>query len=226
MRFLIGFLLLCPVTLIAQHKVTFKVSNQKTIYSILPADSVLWAHQPTKILLSIKGRKKDFHLTLINGTVTAKDNIYYLKVDSGVKTMLTVLEKLPNGKNKVAFSKTYTVKYIADPVAYVCGIKSDSIIDKEQLLRDDIIYAYSSYYKTRLKVLSFNFIYVAGERVDTLFTRGCHFNLVMRREINKLVPGNVVFFNKIQCQLPNGNIKELRPVTLYINDTKRYRVGY
>lgn len=226
MRFIILYLLFWPAVLLAQHEVTFKVKSQKTVYTILPVDSFLWAHKPTKIILRTKGKKKAFHLTLINGTVTGKDSIFYLKVDSGAKTMLTVLEKLPNGKNKVAFSKTFTIKYIPEPVAYVCGIKSDSIIDKEQLLREDIIYAYSSYYKTKLKILSFNFIYVAGEKVDTLFTKGCHFDLVMRREINRLVPGNVVFFNKIQCQLPDGNIKELKPVTLYINDTRKYRVGY
>lgn len=209
-----------------QSPLIFKVRGVKSAFSIFPDDTVIWAGKHKNIKLRTTDKKKRYILTLEGGQVRGQDSAYSLFINTGVSTVLTVYEKLPENRSRTVYSKRYHVKHIPDPVVYICGVKTDSVIDKEQLIREDLVYAHSEFHKTLVRVKSFEIIVASGDKRDTISTTGDRFNLEMRRRINNLVLGDVVYFEQIHCLLPDGTNKLLKPVMIFIDDTDKYKVGY
>jgi hypothetical protein len=75
-------------------------------------------------------------------------------------------------------------------------------------------------------VSGFELIYVNGQAMDTLRSANAHFSIEMRRRIHQLKPGDLLYFEKVKCQLPDGKSKTLRPIQLFIDDTDKFKVGY
>lgn len=213
-------LLLIPALLFAQQKdkrLTFKLKSQKATYAVFPADTVIWVERPLQVKLRIAGdRKKNLQVHLHNGTISLKDSIYTLQVNTGKKALLNVYEKQPGGKNKIVFSKTYHIMRIPDPVVYVCGVKSDSAISISQILREDAVWAYSAYFKKKLPVLAFGLVLPNDGSFDTLYSSSNHFSLPMRHKLNIVAPGAVLNFFNVRCRMPDLKQKVLKPAQIFI----------
>jgi hypothetical protein len=210
--------------------VTFHVRNSHSRYQVFPADSILWAEVDNPITIRAKGKKKEISVLLQGGQLKkapGNDSLFSARVDDTVSmALLTISERLEGGKLKLVYTKPYTIKRIAPPVLYVCGVKTDSVIDKQQLIEDDILYAKSERYKFKLLIRSFDMINVKENSYDTLHSRNNHFSIEQRRQIYRLQPGNMLYFENILCQMPTGEVVKLRSVQLFVDETNKYKVGY
>ena len=227
------FFILCVISsaLFSQsdngNEFVFKVSHPKVTYSVWPADSEMWTERLNPVIVRQSGQRKPFKLRLTGGTIQkgGSDSLYFARVDSAPKVLLSVLER-SKGQWKVVFSKIYHVKRIPDPIIYVCGVKTDSVIDKQQLIEEDMLTGYSTHYKKYVKINGFNMIFMNGESADTLTSTNSHFTLEMRRRIHVLTPGNMLFFDKVKCEMPDGKTRIPETIQVFIADTGKYKVGY
>jgi hypothetical protein len=223
-------LLLMPTILFAQkgvkRMVTFNLKSPKTFYTIFPSDTILLYGKPNEIKLRVSGnKKKSYSLCITNGTISGSDSSYVIHVSSGLQALLVITEKQPDGSRKEVLNKRYYIKRIPEPYVLVCGVKGDSVISSNKLFRDDLLWAYSPHHNKKLKVVSFQAVLPNGESVDTLNSDVNHFTLDMRRDITKLKPGDIVYFNNIICEMPDGEKKMLKPIQIYIEDENKLKTG-
>ncbi|HXC06727.1 MAG TPA: hypothetical protein VNZ86_18345 [Bacteroidia bacterium] len=209
--------------------VTFRVTRSAVTYEVFPKDSILWGNQENKIQIRAHGKKRTAYVMLEGGHLAAvrnNDSLYTATVnDTVVTALLSIREKMADGGSRLVFSKPYRIKRIPPPVLYVCGVKTDSVIDKQQLIVEDLLYARSEQYKFRLIIESFDMIVLSEKGESRFHSVNNHFTLEQRREIHKLVPGNTLFFENIRCLMPSGEVKTLKPVQIFIDDTNKYKVG-
>jgi hypothetical protein len=214
-------------------KVTFHVTGRATAaYQVFPKDSILWGGESNGIRIRASGKKRDAFVVLEGGAIKnfpGNDSMYTATVnDSAVSALLCILERggTRGEKPLLVFSKPYVIKRIPPPVLYVCGVKTDSVIDKQQLIDENLLYAKSAASKSPLLIESFDMIFVNGKEERILHSGDNHFTIEQRKEIRMLTPGNVIYFEKIRCVLPKGAIITLKPVQIYVDETNKFRVGY
>jgi hypothetical protein len=145
--------------------------------------------------------------------------------DTVTQVLLSIREKLPDGKSKIVFTKPYRIRRIPPPVVYICVVKSDSVIDREQLIVQDLVYVRSSSFSFRLVIESFDMLFTNSNGDVTLHSSNNHFTIEQRREIYKLVPGSLVYFENIRCLMSKGETISLQPVQIYVEETNKYKEG-
>ncbi|MFI5149501.1 MAG: hypothetical protein ACHQRM_07175 [Bacteroidia bacterium] len=209
--------------------VTFHVSKGLSTYEVFPKDSILWGGQENTIRVRAKGKKRNAYVILEGGRlkpVSKNDSMFVATVnDTVVVALLSIREKNADGTTRLAYTKPYRIKRIPPPVLYVCGVKTDSVIDKQQLIEEDLLYARSVQFKFRLVIESFDMTFITEKGDKALHSSNNHFTIEQRREIHKLLPGNTISFDNIKCRMPSGEVQTLKPVQIYIDDTNKYRVG-
>jgi hypothetical protein len=235
-----AFLIFCSLSSLVSKaqksdtaKVTFHVTGrQYATYEVFPKDSLLWGAELNGIRIHASGKKREAYAVLEGGMISRQpgnDSMYIATVkDTVVSALLCIFEKgmFPDEKARLVYTKPYRIKRVPPPVLYVCGVKTDSVIDKQQLIEDDLLYAKSTSSKSPLLIESFDIIFVNGSSDRTLHSPSNHFTIDQRKEIRLLKPGNVIYFENVRCVLPKGVIITLKPVQIYVDETNKYRVGY
>ncbi len=222
--FIIMILMLLATSLEAQNA-SIKAKKTKWKIDVSSADSILWIGSENALTVNIEG-ENNFLVEIKDARWRVAGNKYLVQVFAEGATTFTVYEKLPNKKMRSVYTKLYQVKKIPEPIVYVCGVKNDSVIDKQQIIQDDIVTAISPFYQKQLSVLGFDVIFPFGEEVDTLTSTNNHFTLDMKRRIHYLTPGSILYFDNVYCALPDGKIQKLKPFQIFIDETNKYNVGY
>ncbi len=223
--FIISYILL-SVSARAQVKdATIKIKKAKWDVRVRPADSILWIDKENHVEINVEGGS-NYLVNVKDGKIKHRGNKYTLNVFTEGAEMLTVSEKLPNKKGKTIFTKLYQVKRIPDPVAFVCGVKSDSVIEKQQIINDNKVTAIHPFYKMELAVLGFDVIFTFGGKIDTLTSTNSHFTIDMRRRIYYLTSGSILYFENIYCAMPDGRIQKIKPFEIFVTETNKFKVGY
>lgn len=222
--FIIMILVLLATSLEAQNA-SIKAKKTKWKIGVNSADSILWIGFENILTVNIEGGS-NFLVEIKDARWRVVENKYLVQVFAEGAVTFTVYEKLPNKKMRPVYTKIYEVKKIPDPIVYVCGVKKDSVIDKQQIIKDNILTAISSFYKKQLPVLGFDVIFPFGEDGDTLTSANNQFTLDMKRRIHYLTPGSILYFDNVYCALPDGKIQKLKPFEIFIDETNKYNVGY
>ncbi len=212
-------------TTVQDSLLVFKVRNPVSEYTLIPNDSVLASEKKTNIKIRSSSKEKPFKVTMEGARIKRADSIFSIYPDSSQAALLTILEYQKN-KWRPVKTKLYKIKHPPEPVVIVCGVKADSVIDKQQLIQEDKVAVYAAQYKSYLPVKGFELIYVNGDSMDTLKSANSHFTLDMRRRIHLLKPGDLIYFEKVRCQLPDGKLKTMRAIQIFIDETNKFKVGY
>lgn len=225
-RLSVILLLLLSVFAKAQTGTTIKI--KKTIWkiSISPeTDTILWIGKNNQLEIKVEGGS-NYHVEIRDGKIMNKGNQYFIEVFTEGAATLTVYEKLPNKKMKPLYTKLYEVKRIPEPTPYVCGVKADSVIDKLQMVHDNILTAFDSFNKKVLRIVGFEMIFSFSGQSDTLTSCDNHFTFDMKRRIYYLTSGSILYFENVKCAMPDGKVKELKPFEIFVNDSDKYKIGY
>ena len=222
--FYISAFILLSVASIAQNT-TVRAKKIKWNISVVSTDTVLWIDKENILQITVEGGS-NYLIDIKDAKWKAAGNKYLVKVFDEGATTITVFEKLPNNKMKPVYTKLYKVKRIPDPVPYVCGVKADSVIDKEQLINENNLTAINPLNKKAVPVKGFDLIFSYADQSDTLRSTDNHFTLAMKRRIYYLAPGSMLYFDNVYCSMPDGKVHKLQPIEIYIDETNKYKVGY
>src|SRR5262245_14296598 len=92
---------------------TMKVQTMKSTVAIVPSGDVLYLNEANTITVRYKGRNKLGKVELLGGTVAKApemgDTVFTLNITTGVEAVLSVYEKMKDGKQQLLFNKKYKV---------------------------------------------------------------------------------------------------------------------
>ena len=222
---ILSFILVSLAFFAQDTNTTIKIKKIKWKVLLSPSDSILWINKENQVKINVEGGK-NYCVNIKDGKIKCNENNYSIRVSTEGAAVLTIYEKLPNKKMKPLYTKLYQVKSIPDPVAYVCGVKNDSVIDKQQIIDDNELTAIHPFYNIKLPVLGFDVIFTIGGKIDTLSSNSNHFTVDMRKRIYYLKSGSILYFENVYCGMPDGKIQKIKPFEIFVTETNRYKVGY
>jgi hypothetical protein len=230
LRHLLALLILAFTTRAAAQTDTFVVKGTPTVITVTPDRSFLYLNEDNVLRIQYKGKHKLGKVEFKGGTVTLRDSLYVINATTGVEGVLVVYEKLKNGNERIAWSKTYKLFGREIPEPDLCGIKNDSFIDKFTVIAAGRIYARQRASRDRYEVTSFT-LYLRNpktKKLDTLKADGSMLTPRMKQKIDSLnVSGNggVLMFDDIKAKGPNGKVIELPPLRVFLVEEKKTRIG-
>jgi hypothetical protein len=220
-------LLLCSFQLWAQQD-TFIVRNTPTAVRVIPDRSFLYLNENENVQIIYKGKNKLSRAELLGGTATKRDSLYVLNATTGAEAVLVVYEKLKNGTEKVAFSKTYKLYGRETPRLYLDGVANDSVADKFRIIALGNVQAKQKYGNDPYVVVSFKLYIRSATGFDTLSTKGSKLTPAMKQKIDALdvkKNGGMLMFEEIKAMDPKGNIIDLPPLRIFLQDPKNMKFG-
>ena len=219
--------IMCLTNVRAQNNTfTFKVRNPRSEVVVQHRDSVLYTDHNNVLKIKVTGKNKLGPVHLQGGKLRRYRSSFLATVEEGLQAVLTVYVIKPNGELELGLSKIYPIVQLSDPVPHFGGVKSDSIIHRDDLLAKGTMYAKLTRFggTAILPVVSYDMLIINDGRVDTLSVNGGKLTIEMRRHIQTLRPGNPLSFMKIKCRMEDGEIRELGDMRLFVDCTPRYDV--
>ncbi|MCW3082748.1 MAG: hypothetical protein JWP12_114 [Bacteroidetes bacterium] len=219
------FLFLLSMVLSGQTAVdSIKVKKVKWAVTI-KSDSVFWIGKANPVTIDVKGGM-NYAVNIKGGTISKKPGGYVAYAQEEGAVTVAVYEKLPKNKMRVLATKLIPVKRIPVPQIFICGVQADSVIDKEQIIQDNVVTAYHPYYKVALPVVGFDMVLPMGTDSAKLTSPNNHFTIEMRKHIYGIKSGTLIYFENVYYLLPDGSKEKIDAFGVYITETNKYKVGY
>jgi hypothetical protein len=223
--FILIYFFIFSLGLQAQSQERIRVKKVKWEVSISAKDSIFWIRMDNPVSIKVKGGT-NYVIDLKGGTLVKKGESYFVKVTEEGAATISVIEKLANKKMRIVFTKLFPVKRIPRPLFFVCGVKADSVIDKQQIIEENVITAFHPFYKKNIQVLGFDLVLPGGGNTVNLTSTNNHFTPEMKKRIYSLKSGTILYFENVYFQLPDGEIEKLNSFQLFVSETNKYKVGY
>jgi len=203
---------------------TFKVSKPKSEIKLHTSDSVFHINKNNPLFVEITGKNKVYRVTAINGTVKRKPNNYFeIRFENPGETVIKVFEKTPNGKMQLGLSEAFKVVSPPKPKVFVCGVKSDSVIDRKHLIKVAELNAELKNSRITPAIMSFDIILPDN---DTIHVVGAKFPVQLKNRLLEIEEGQVLTFINIKVLMPNREIAIVQEVMVFIAKTDQYSVGH
>ena len=155
--FTIALMFLYTFELYTQN-INSSITIKKTKWNIAinpTNDSILWIDIENKLTINVEG-ETNYCVDIRDGKIRHNGNKYIIQVFNEGAATITVCELLPNNKKKVVFTKLYEVKKIPHPTPFVCNVKRDSVIDKLQIIHENIVTVKHPFYQQEIPVVGFD----------------------------------------------------------------------
>jgi len=210
------------------NTVVFQVAKKEFPVSIDPDTSILWISRTNHFKINIGDEGTIDRVTIDNGRVYRLDSSHFdFVVKEGASAVVSVYRRLPKGKSKLAATHKYDIRRVPNPVVYVAGVRSDSVIDRQQLIDNGRVKAKIEGFEKQfpVRVVSFRMISYNGTNIDTLQARNNSLTIPMRRSIHRLNPGSVLYFDEVKCIGEDGKMYTARPAQVFLDETNQFKVG-
>lgn len=221
-------LTLSASTLYGQKEtLTFKVSKPKSELRLLTADSVFMVKKTNPVVVEMTGKNTVFRVTALNGTVRRKPNNYFeIRFNNTGETVIKVYEKTPDGTTRLGLTQAFEVVAPPQPDIFVCGVKSDSVIDKKHLIKIGELTATLKKSRINPAVMSYDMIIPTDNGNDTLHVNGSKFPIQVKNKLYEIKEGQVLIFENIKVLMPNREVAIVQEVLVFIAKTDQYSVGH
>lgn len=207
-----------------KETLTFKISKPKSEIKLHTADSVFHIKKTNPLLVEIGGKNKVFRVTALNGSVKRKPNNYFeIRFENTGETVIKVYEKTPDGTMRLGLTQAFKVVAPPQPTVYVCGVKSDSVIDRKHLLKVAKLNAELKDSRVTPAILSYDIIIPTG---DTIHVKGEKFPIHLKNKLVEVDEGQVLLFMNIKVLMPDRRIATVQEVMVFIAKTDQYSVGH
>lgn len=230
MRFAFATLLAClGMHFVSAQTDTFTVRSVTATITVVPNDSWFYVRENYAVKITFKSKNALSRVELKGGTATQKDSLYVLRAEGGGEVVLVVYEKLKNGKEQVALSKTYKLYARELPQATIDHVANDSVVDKLSLIGLGKLRAKTKYGQQTYRVDSFC-LYVRSPRggMDTLWSQTGQMTLEMKRRVDSIdvkKSGGLLIYDCIHATSPDGKDAELPPLRVFLSPESRMRFG-
>lgn len=223
------FLLCFTLNFLSAQTDTFMVKSLNTTVSITPNDSWFYVREDYPVKITFKGKNKMSRVELKGGTATKKDSVWVLRAETGGEAVLVVYEKLPNGKEQVAMSKSYKLYGRELPEVTVDFVKNDSVVDKLSLIALGKLRAKTKYGQQAFRVDSFC-MYIRNTKggMDTLYSKTGQMTPEMKHAVDAIdvkKSGGMLIYDQIHATSPDGKDVELAPLRVFLSSEARIRFG-
>lgn len=208
---------------------TFMVKSLSTTVTVVPNDSWFHVKEDYAVKITFKSKNKMSRVELKGGTATKKDSVYILRAEAGGEAVLVIYEKLPNGKEQVALSKSYKLYGRELPEVTIDHVKQDSVVDKLSLIGLGKLRAKTKYGNEVFRVDSFC-MYLRNPKggMDTLYSKTGQMTLEMKKRVDAIdvkKSGGMLIYDQIHATSPEGKDVELAPLRVFLSPESRMRFG-
>jgi hypothetical protein len=207
---------------------TFMVKSLTTTVMITPNDSWFYVREDYPVKITFKGKNKMSRVELRGGTATKKDSLWMLRAETGGEAVLVVYEKLPNGKEQIAMSKSYKLYGRELPEVTVDFVKNDSVVDKLSLIALGKLRAKTKYGQQVFRVDSFCMYIRSPKGFDTLYSKTGQMTKEMKVAVDAIdvkKSGGMLIYDQIHATSPEGKDVELAPLRVFLSAEARIRFG-
>jgi len=207
---------------------TFVVKNAATTISVVPNNSWFYLREDYAVKIKFSSKNKMSRVELKGGTVTLRDSVYILRAETGGEAVLVVYEKLKNGKEQVALSKTYKLFGRELPTVTVDGVPNDSVADQFTLIALGRLRAKTKFGNQVYQVDSFCMFFRNPKGFDTLVSHTNQMTPEMKKRVDAIdvkKGGGVLIFERIHATSPEGKDVELPPLRIFLSTQSRIRFG-
>ena len=206
----------------------FKVKKPKSILSISFQDSILIKGEKYLFKIKVKEGKRIVSKVFSDSLKIKKVGVDLFSVSIPRKTriskaMLKIYLKKEDGTVYLEELKTYKIVEPEKPIIFVGDIKADSVIDKRHLY--DYAKLHAVYQGLKIRVLSFELVTFANGTENKFISYNNSLTINMKQHIQKLKIGSTIYFNEVNCLLPNGKIRKVESVRLFFDETDKYKIG-
>jgi hypothetical protein len=224
-RILIAVMLVTAISVSGQKEtLTFKISKPKSELKLHTADSVFHIKKNNPLFVEVTGKNKVFRVTAINGVVRRKPNNFFeIRFNNPGETVIKVYEKTPKGKPQLGLSQAFKVVGPPKPTVYVCGVKSDSVIDKKHLLKIAKLSAELKTSRIIPAIISYDIIIPIG---DTIHVEGAKFPVQLKNKLLEVDEGDVLLFMNINVLMPSREVAVVQELMVFIAKTDQYSIGH
>jgi hypothetical protein len=224
-RILIAVMFVTAISASGQKEtLTFNISKPKSELKLHTADSVFLIKKNNLLFVEVTGKNKVVRVTAINGIVRRKPNNFFeIRFKSPGETVIKVYEKTPDGVTQLGISEAFKVVGPPKPTVYVCGVKSDSVIDKKHLLKIAKLSAELKPSRIIPAIISYDIILPVG---DTIHVEGAKFSVQLRNKLLDVDDGDVLTFININVLMPNRDVAVVQEVMVFIAKTDQYSIGH
>ncbi len=194
----------------------YKVGSQATTISP-SAMNVLFIGLDNPIEIGVSGvQPEDVSASISGGggTLNGSRGNYTARVTSQGKATISV-----SAKGKSAGNKEFRVMRVPDPVAKVGGKTGGSIRSAELKAQRGVQAVLENFYFDGVKfnVVSFNMVYAAKRQdIVTAAGSGPGFTSQMQGYLNRVKPGDAVWFEDIRAKGPDGQTRKLPPIAFKV----------
>jgi len=208
---------------------TFMVKSPTTTVMLTPNDSWFYVREDYPVKITVKGKNKLSRVELKGGTATKKDSLWVLRAESGGEAVLVVYEKLPNGKEQIAMSKSYKLYGRELPEVTIDFVKNDSVVDKLSLIALGKLRAKTKYGQQVFRVDSFC-MYIRNPKggMDTLYSKTGQMTHDMKVAVDAIdvkKSGGMLIYDEIHATSPQGKDVECPPLRVFLSAEARIRFG-
>ena len=216
---------LTTIPVLAQKEtLTFKVSKPKSELKLHTADSVFHIKKMNPLYVEVTGKNTVYRVTALNGTVRRNpNNSFEIRFKNKGETVVKVYEKTPDGTLRLGITKAFKVVGPPQPTVYVCGVKSDSVIDKKHLVNVASLNAELKDSRITPAILSFDIVIPAG---DTIHVEGEKFPVQLKNKLLEVDEGQILLFLNIKVLMPSREIATVQEVLVFVAKTDQYSVGH
>lgn len=208
---------------------TFIVKNAATTISIVPNASWFYLREDYAVKINYVSKNKLSRVELKGGTATLRDSMYILRAETGGEAVLVVYEKLKNGKEQVALSKTYKLYGRELPTVTIDNVPNDSVVDQFTLIALGKLRAKTKFGNQVFRVDSFT-MYFRNPKggFDTLRSFTNQMTPEMKKRVDAIdvkKTGGMLMFENIHATSPEGKDVELPPLRVFLSTQSRIRFG-
>ena len=124
---------------------------------------------------------------------------------------------------RLGLSEAFKIIGPPKPTVYVCGVKSDSVIDKKHLIKIAKLNAELKNSPITPAIMSFDVIIPSG---DTIHVTGEKFPIQLKNKLHDIDEGQVLIFMNIRVLMPSREIAIVQEIMVFVAKTDQYSVGH
>lgn len=223
---LLIFLFSLSCTLNAQREVIdLHIIKNKSEVVVL-SDSVFYIEKKNIIIVKYKGDGRIAYLKIEGGKIKKQQNngyeITFPHETTDKITILKIFEKTAKGKPQLIFTKVFGLAHIPKPIISIGGVKNDSTLGIEHLIRDNYVRSFHPITNNQLVVHSFT---IHFSTQDSVRIKGGRIPLAVKRKLYELSEGKLLKLTNIFSYMPDNTLYKTRAVQVFLIQSNEYIIG-
>ena len=205
--------------------IDIKIDKNKSSIEVI-SDSSFYIEKKTLIKVNYKGDGRLNYVTNSEGKIRRiSKGFYEISFPQNTTSKATVLkfyETTPRNKTRVLLTKAYQLRRITPPLITIGGVKNDSALNIEHLIKDNYVRSFDTVNNQILMTHSFT-INFSGQ--DSIRVKGNKIPISIKSKLYNIKEGETLTISNIYTILPDQSIYITKSSSVFLILTDQYSVG-